>query len=170
VYSLNVPVPGRVAAVASDLARDLPEARARCRGEHTLCVKRLDGNGTEQTYSRLEARAREALAGQAAFEVRVAGIDYFESAAIGSTPVVYLSVESPELRRLHDRMAVVFDPVESVEGEAYAPHVTVARGGSLSAARRVSRRQVDPVTWTVTELSFWDAERKQAVSTVSLPC
>jgi len=170
VYSLNVPVPGQVAALASDIARELPAARARCRGEHTLCVKRLDGNGQEQAYSRLEARAREALAGQPAFEVRVAGVAYFEMAVKGTTPVVYLTVESPELRRLHERMAEVFEPVESIEGAEYTPHVTVARGGPLSAAQRATERQVDPITWTVTELFFWDAARHQAVSTVSLPC
>jgi hypothetical protein len=124
----------------------------------------------EQAYSRLEARAREALAGQPAFEVRVTAVDQFEMAATGTTPVVYLSVESPELRRLHEAMAAVFEPVESIEGPAYTPHVTVARGGSLDAARRVTARQVDPITWTVTELSFWDAARHQTVSTVSLPC
>jgi len=170
VYSLNVPVPGQVAALASDIARELPAARARCRGEHTLCVKRLDDTGAERTYSRLEAHARETLTGQQAFEVRVTGVAYFEMAVTGSTPVVYLIVESPELRRLHERMAAVFEPVESIEGPEYTPHVTVARGGSLSAARRATDRQVEPITWTVTELSFWDAARHQAVSTVSLPC
>lgn len=170
VYSLNVPVPGRVAARASSIARDLPEARARCRGEHTLCVKRLDDIGTDRTYSRLEARAREALAGQPAFEVAVTGVAYFEEAVTGSTPVVYLVVESPELRRLHERMARVFQPVESIEGEEYTPHVTVARGGSLDAARRVTDRWVEPIKWSVTELSFWDAACHRTVSTVSLPC
>ena len=170
MYSLNVPVPGRVAALASDIARELPQARARCRGEHTLCAKRLDGTGPERAYSRLEARAREALAGQPAFEVRVTGVGCFEAAVTGTTPVVYLAVESPELHRLHERLSAVFEPVESIEGPEYTPHVTVARGGSLSAARRVTARQVDPVTWTVTELSFWDAAHNQTVSTVSLPC
>jgi 2'-5' RNA ligase len=169
VYSLNVPVPGQVATLASDISRDLPAARARCRGEHTLCVKRLDRVDSETAYSRLEARAREALAGQPAFEVRVTGVAYFEEAVRGSTPVVYLAIESPELRRLHERLSTVFEPVETIEGEEYTPHVTVARGGSMAAARRAADRQVDPITWRVSELSFWDATRRQAVSTVSLP-
>lgn len=168
MYSLNVPVPGRVAALASDIARELPEARARCRGNHTLCVKRLDGNGTEATYSRLEARAREVLAGQPAFEVRVTGIEYFRNAVKGSVPVVYLVVESPELRQLHERLATVFKPVETIEGTEYTPHVTVARGGSLAGAERVTDRSVEPMSWTVSELSFWDATCHQPVSTVSL--
>lgn len=169
VYSLNVPVPGRVATLASDIARDLPDAQARYRGEHTLCVKRLDGNGTDETYSRLEARARETLADQPAFEVRVTAISYFPEALKGSSPVVYLAVESPGLRRLHERLTEVFPPVEPIEGASYTPHVTVARGGSMAAAERVADRQVEPIDWTVSELSFWDASRRRSVSTVSLP-
>ncbi len=169
MYSLNVPVPGRVAALASDIARDLPGARARCRGEHTLCVKRLDGNGAEVGYNRLEAQAREALAGQPPFEVAVTGVDYFTEVIVGSSPVVYLAVESPGLRRLHERLAAVFPVVDPIEGEDYTPHVTVARGGSLDAAKRAADRTVERIDWTVSALSFWDATRRQAVSTVSLP-
>jgi len=169
VYSLNVPVPGGVAVLASDIARDLPDARPRYRGEHTLCVKRLDGTGEAAGYSHLEARTREALAGQPAFEVRVTAVEYFTEAVTGSTPVVYLAVESPELRRLHDRLTAVFPPVEGIEGDGYTPHVTVARGGSLAGAERATDRAVEPITWTVSELSFWDATHHQPVSTVSLP-
>ncbi len=168
MYSLNVPVPGEVAALASDIARELPAARARSRGEHSLCVKRLDGTGTDVGYSRLEARSREMLADQESFEVSVTGIGYFERPAVGSGPVVYLAVESPELRRLHERLAAVFPPVEGVEGPEYTPHVTVARGGSRRGAERVADRSVEPITWTVSELLFWDATCHQSVSTVSL--
>lgn len=169
MYSLNVPVPGRVAALASDIARDLPEARARSRGEHTLCVKRLDANGETAPYSRHEARTREVLAGQPAFEVRVTGVDYFLEVVTGSSPVVYLAIESPELRRLHERMVGVFPTLDAIEGSEYTPHVTVARGGSIAAAERAADRQIEPVSWTVSELSFWDATHRQSVSTVSLP-
>ena len=168
MYSLNVPVPGRVATLATDIARSLPDARARYRGEHSLCVKRLDGNGTDVTYSRLEARAREALADQPPLQVCVTGVDYFEETPMGSAPVVYLVVESPELRELHERLADVFPQVQHVEGERYTPHVTVARGGSMAAAERAADRQVGPVEWTVSELSFWDATQRAPVSTVSL--
>lgn len=166
MYSLNAPVPGTVAALASELARDLPAARARTRGEHTLCVKRLDDDAP---YGHIEATAREALAGQPAFESRVTGIDYFAEAVTGTSPVVYLVVESPALRRLHERLVEYFDPVADIEGEAYTPHVTVARGGSLARAREVAGRDIDPVTWTVSDLQFWDAKRGQSVSQLSLP-
>jgi 2'-5' RNA ligase len=167
VYSLNVPVPSNVARLAGELARRLPGARARSRGEHTLVCKRL---GTDETgYHRVEARAREAVSGTAPFAVRVTGLDRFAEAVTGSSPVVYLAVESPELRRLHDRLCAAFDPVPDLEGEDYTPHVTVARGGSLDRAREVCETEIQPVEWTVTELQFRDAERGQPVSTVSLP-
>lgn len=166
VYSLNVPVPGRVAALASDLARELPGARARVRGEHTLGVKRLVG---DPPYAHLEARAREALAGQPAFGSRITGVECFEEVPTGTAPVVYLAVESPELERLHRRLATAFDPLCGIEGEEYVPHVTVARGGSLERARAVADRELDPLEWTVDELVFWDSHRGRPVSTVSLP-
>jgi len=166
VYSLNVPVPGPVGELASELARELPAARARVRGEHTLCVKRLVGDGT---YARLETKAREALAGQPPFRARLAGVSYFADVPTGTAPVVYLAVESPELERLHRRLATTFEPVEGIEGDAYVPHVTVARGGSLARARALAEREIEPVGWTVDALVFWDGERKQPVSRVSLP-
>lgn len=168
MYSLNVPVPGRVAALASDIARELPEARARVRGKHTLGVKRL-GTGDRAAYARLEARAREVLVGQPAFEVRVTELKYFSEVITGPAPVIYLAVESPELRRLHQRLAEVFDPIEGIEGDGYSPHVTVARGGTTEQARRAIERDIEPIQWTVSELVFWDARRGQPVSTVSLP-
>jgi 2'-5' RNA ligase len=167
VYSLNVPVPGQVSALASRLARELPAARARTRADHTLVLKRL-GAG-DDTFARLAARAREALSGAPAVEARVTGIDYFAQAASGPSPVIYLAVESPGLVALHHRLAAPFDPVGGIEGDAYVPHVTVARGGPVDAARRLADRAVDPVEWTVTSLVFWDADRGQTAGTVSLP-
>ena len=131
MYSLNVPLPGEVSALAADLARDLPGARARARKERTLVVKRL-GRGDRSEFRRLAARTREALAGQPCFEARVAGVDLFEEAVAGPSPVVYLAVESRGLVALHRRLVEVFDPVEGIEGEGYVPHVTVARGGTVT--------------------------------------
>lgn len=137
-----------------------------------MSVKRLGANDTEHsatTYSHLEARAREALVGQPAFEAAVTGIEYFPEAVSGPSPVVYLAVESPELVALHERLTDPFEPVEDIEGEGYTPHVTIARGGSLEQARAITEREIDPIRWTVSELTFWDARRNLSVSTVSLP-
>lgn len=168
MYSLNVPPPSEVTALASRLARDLPGARARARGEHTLVVKRL-GADDRAEFQRVAARVREALAGTPTFQVRVTDVDYFEDAVEGTSLVVYLAVESPHLRRLHERLCEVIDPVPDLEGEGYVPHVTVARGGSVDAAERLADRDVSPVEWTVSELLFWDAERSLPAGTVSLP-
>jgi len=168
VYSLNVSLPSSVTRLAGRLARELPQARARPRGEHTLVVKRL-GTGDHAAYARQEARARDAVRGTAPFEVRVTGVEQFATAETGPSPVVYLAVESPPLRALHERLCDEFDPIEGMEADDYTPHVTIARGGDPGAARRLVERDIDPVEWAVEELVFFDAERGQSVSRVSLP-
>lgn len=168
MYSLNVPLPSSVSALAGRLARDLPRAQARPRGEHTLVVKRL-GGGDHTTYARLEARARDALRGTDPVAVRVTGVDQFETAVTGPSPVVYLTVDSPGLGALHRRLCRAFDPVEGMEGDDYVPHVTIARGGDPATARRLVDREIETVEWSVDELNFFDAERGQSVSRVSLP-
>jgi len=169
VYSLNAPVPSTVASLATELSRELPGARARPRGTHTLLIKRLDSGTDDARYNRMEARARESLRGTPACEARVTAIDIFEEPPTGSAPVVYLAVESPGLERLHRRVCETFDPVEELEGEGYVPHVTVARGGDLAAARELASREIDPIEWTINELVVWDADRATAVTRLSLP-
>lgn len=168
MYSLNVPVPATVATVASQLARELPGSNPRPRGEHTLGVKRL-GDGTETPYSRLEARVRELLTGHPPFEAQIDDVRYFDEVPRGAAPVVYLAVDSPVLVELHERLSQSFDPVDGIEGENYVPHVTVARGGSPELAARLAEQSIDPITWQVTELVFWDAAHSQPVSRLSLP-
>jgi len=118
---------------------------------------------------RVRAQVREHLTGQPAFEARVTGIDYFDEAASGPSPVVYLTVESPELRRLHGRLLELFSPVEGMEGDEYTPHVTIARGGDLAATQRLSERSIEQITWTVSRLTIRDARRGEPASSVSLP-
>ena len=165
MYSLNVPLPSSVTRLAGRLSRDLPRARARSRSEHTLVAKRLgSGDG-----ARLAAAVDEHLDGVAPFELQIANIDCFETPATGTGPVTYLQVESPELERLHGTLCAHFEPVEGIEGEDYAPHVTIARGGDLAGARQLAEREIDPVRWTVEELHVWDSERNVAVQRFSLP-
>ncbi|RLM48124.1 MULTISPECIES: 2'-5' RNA ligase family protein [unclassified Haloarcula] len=168
MYSINVPLPSAVTSLAADLAADLPLAQRRGRGEHTLVAKRL-GDGDHAAYARLEAQGREVLRGQPAFEAEISEIEQFETAATGPSPVVYLAVESPGLVGLHERLCERFDPVDEMEGDEYVPHVTVARGGDRDAAARLVEQGIDPIRWTVDELTFYDADRNQPVSRVSLP-
>lgn len=167
MYSLNAPVPSAVAALASDLTSELPTARARTRGSHTLVVKRL-GGGDHAAYARHEATVREVLAGTAPFEARVAELGVFTDVPTGAEPVVYLRVESPGAEAVHESLCERFDPVAGIEGDDYIPHVTVARGGNADRARAVTNRDIDPIEWTVEELVFWDAAREQPVSRLAL--
>jgi 2'-5' RNA ligase len=56
-----------------------------------------------------------------------------------------------------------------MEGDDYVPHVTIARGGEPAAAERLLKRDIEPAEWAVDKLTFFDAERGQSVSRVSLP-
>lgn len=165
MFSINAPVPGRVARLAADLYPDLVAFDA-VRERHSLLVKRL---GEPDHVGPLQHEARRAIADAPAFEARITGIDYFADPPVGSAPVVYLAVASPGLRALHERLVDQFGAIESLEGEDYTPHVTLARGGDEAAAARLAERSVEPVSWTVSELQFWDGTYDEAVSSVSLP-
>ncbi|MFC7213621.1 2'-5' RNA ligase family protein [Saliphagus sp. GCM10025334] len=165
MYSVNVPVPGRVRALAADLYPSLVGFET-VRDDHSLLLKRL---GDAPQVDRLQHRAHRALEGAPAVEAAITGIDYFAEPPLGSAPVVYLAVESPGLEQIHRDLAEVFDPVEGLEGPDYVPHVTLARGGDLETARRLADREIDRVTWTVSELEFFDGQYRLPVSRISLP-
>ncbi|WP_101295036.1 2'-5' RNA ligase family protein [Halegenticoccus soli] len=164
MYSLNVPVPGEARRLAADLHPRLA-AFDRIRERHTLVAKRL-GEGPPH---RLRERLRDPLRGSAAFEARIDGIDYFERPTRGAGPVVYLSVRSPGLRALHDRLVDEFGAVEGIEGSDYVPHVTLARGGPVDAAEELTRVALDPVDWTVSRLDLWSATYREVVGSIDLP-
>lgn len=161
VDSLNVPVPGAVRRLAADL---LPELSAfdRVRDRPGLVCKRFEGRVDR-------VAVREALAGAPAFEARLDGLGTFTEPPAGPTPVVYLAVESPGLVAAHRRLCEAFPPAEGVEGDAYVPHVTLARGGNADAAAALAGRSVGPVTWTANELVFWDGRHGGPAGTVRLP-
>jgi 2'-5' RNA ligase len=157
VFSLNVPVPGRVRRVAADLHPRLAGFE-QVREDHTLVCKRL-GDPDPADHPVVEQRVRRALSGTAPFAVRVDGVGLFVDPPAGPDPVVYLAVESPGLRVVHERLCEEFGPVEGMEAEGYVPHVTLARGGDLAEARALADLDVEPVEWTVEALSFWHGGR-----------
>jgi len=165
VYSVNVPVPGRVRTLANELYPELVGFDS-VREDHSCLLKRL---GDAEHVAALQHRAHRALEGAPAVEARITGIDYFEEPPLGSAPVVYLAVESPGLESIHQDLTDSFDAVPGLEGPDYVPHVTLARGGDAATARRLADRDVDPITWTVSELEFWDGAYRLPVSRVSLP-
>lgn len=167
MYSLNVPVPGRVARLAADL-RPALTGFDRLRDDLTLVVKRL-GSPEPHEIPHVNERVRAALAGLPPFEVQVTGLDRFDAPARGAGPVVYLAVASPGLVDAHRRLVDAFQAAEGIEGDDYVPHVTLARGGDPALADRLCAREVDPVTWTVTELVFWDHGHGGRAGSIRLP-
>jgi 2'-5' RNA ligase len=136
------------------------------RDGHSILIKRLGGGGE---FQRIAERSRQALEGTPPMEVRVDGIDYFENPTRGPAPVVYLSVESPGLERLHERLVDELGAMGGLEGPDYTMHVTLARGGDRDDAERLAERPIDPVTFTISELQFYDARHDQVVRRIPLP-
>ena len=167
MYSLNVPIPGQVARIATDLRPRLT-GFDRVRDRHTLVLKRL-GDLDHATFPPIEKAVRQALVGTPAVEAAVAGIDAFREPATGPAPVVYLAVESPGLLDMHHRLGQVVDPIEGLEGPNYVPHITLARGGEPGVLDRIVETPVEGVSWTVTALEFWDAGRGERAGRISLP-
>lgn len=165
MYSVNVPVPGRVRTLANELYPELIGFET-VRDDHSCLLKRL---GDADHVDQLQHRTHRALEGAPAVEARITGIDYFEDPPLGAAPVVYLAVESPGLEAIHRDLLERFDAVPGLEGADYVPHVTLARGGDPGAAKRLAQRDVEPITWTVSELQFWDGTYGLPVSRVSLP-
>jgi 2'-5' RNA ligase len=177
VFSLNLPVPGTVSRQAADLRPTLSGSGVtRFRDRHSLVVKRFEGDdgasgGQRHTsLPRLRERLRTVLRGQPAFEVRLAGVDVFENPPRGPGPVVYLSVESPGLDALHERLVEAFGAIAGLEGDDYTPHVTLGRGGVFDRDRLATlSARVDPVTWTVSELLVYDSDSRETAARISLP-
>lgn len=174
MYSVNAPVPAAVNELADDLRPALTEFdRVRHSRERTLLLKRLPADDRREL--RQDWRdAKEVLQGAPAVEAQVNEIDAFENPPNGSSPVVYLAVDSPGFHHLHDRLCERFDPVPVMEGgDDYDPHVTLARDADGLKGQRaldaVTSREIDPVTWTIDELYLWDATRGERVDTLSLP-
>ena len=163
MYSLNVPVPGDVQRLAAELHPRLT-AFDTVRERHTLVAKRLG----DDSLDRLRERLRLPLRDLSPFEARVTGLDFFERPTKGTGPVVYLAVESPGLLALHERLCEAFDPLDGLEGDDYVPHVTLARGGPVADAEALASLDIDPVTWTVSELDLWSAEFRESAATLRL--
>ncbi|WP_144904746.1 2'-5' RNA ligase family protein [Halobellus captivus] len=172
MFSLNVPVPGELKRVASELHPALTRFE-RIRERHTLVAKRFDTSLDDDADSlpRLRERLRPSLRRHVSggLDLRVTGLDYFETPARGTGPVVYLTVESPDLHRLHRRLCESFGTVAGIEGDDYVPHVTLARGGRIDDAREVvAGRGLEPIEWTATELHVWDSRYREAAARIPL--
>ncbi len=169
MYSLNVPIPVAVRDLAASLRPALAGFnRVRESRDRTLVLKRLPAEDRRE-YIEVERRAREALRGAPALEAAVTGIDVFRDPPNGPGQVVYLAVESPGLYDLHDRLVAEFDPIEPLEGEQYTPHVTLARGDDEASIQDLLAREIDPITFAITALEFYDGTHGERIDTISLP-
>ena len=185
MFSLNVPLPPAVDRLATDLHPKL-SGFDRVRERRTLVCKRFgvedvrdeederadrgDAPPREEALDRLRERLRRPLAGVDPFEVAVAEIDVFDAPRSGSRPVVYLAVESEGLVRVHRRLCGAFGAVEGIEGEAYVPHVTLARGGNPKpgVVADLVDAEFDPIRWRVHALDVWDPEYREVAASVDL--
>jgi 2'-5' RNA ligase len=172
VFSLNVPVPGQVARLASELHPELTRFE-RIRERHSLLAKRFDTalDDDADSLPRLRERLRPLLRSHDAgsLDLRVTGLDYFETPPRGPGPVVYLVVESADLDALHRRLCESFGTVEGMEGEEYDPHVTLARGGRIAdATDLIERTSIEPVAWTTEELRIRDSRYREDAARIRL--
>jgi len=180
VFSLNVPLPPAVDRLAAALEAAVDDGEHRTR--HTLVCKRV--SAVEHAETRAETRAETSAAAletlqnrlepvRAAaepFELALTGVDAFEARPAATDTVVYLTVESPGLMRLHRRLCAVFEPVDGIEADAYVPHVTLSRGSDPSEVRAAlaAEAQSLPVRWRAHELEVYDAAFREVAATVSL--
>lgn len=174
MFSLNVPLPPAIGRLAETL-RSERSAFDRLRDRHTLVCKRFGADDVADAppsrpdaFSRLREDLRPLLADTPPFEAAITGIDAFERPASGAGPVVYLAVESDALMRLHRRLCAAFDPVPAIEGDAYVPHVTLARGGSPDAAQRAVGGLNEPIRWRTHALDLYDPEFREVAATIAL--
>ncbi|GAA0519933.1 2'-5' RNA ligase superfamily protein [Halorubrum aquaticum] len=182
MFSLNVPLPPAVGRLADDLHAKR-SGFDRVRDRHTLVCKRFGTDdvtaGGEaagspppgpEALARLREDLRPRLAPVDPFAVAITGVDAFETPASGSGPVVYLAVESDGLVRLHRRLCAAYGAIEAIEGDAYVPHVTLARGGEPAVVREVIDGGVafEPVRWRVHALDLYDPEFREVAATLEL--
>ncbi len=144
--------------LARGLAADLHDATPRDR--HTLVVKRLETTNPTVVARRL----RTTLTGTSPLAAAVTSVDIFDDPQTGRGPLAYLRVESPGLETLHETLCETFSPIEGIEGPAYIPHITIARGGDVD---QLQHRNVD-IEWTIDSLVLWSANHNEPVERIAL--
>ncbi|GAB7009770.1 2'-5' RNA ligase family protein [Halorubrum trueperi] len=195
MFSLNVPLPPAVGHFADDLHPKLTGFDS-VRDRHTLVCKRFgvedvpdhafvgdrDGGGTadlpgsdarpskSDALAALRENLRSSLSGIGPFDVAVTGAETFDAPASGSRPVVYLAVESDDLGRVHRRLCAVYGAIEGIEGDAYVPHVTLARGGNPEpgVVADLVAAEFEPIRWRVHALDLYDPEFREVAATIAL--
>lgn len=168
MYSLNAVAPDAVHSLIASSA-ELLDPFDQHRDRPALVIKRF-GDLTPEGTASIQARLNDILTGWAPMHARITGFDVFVSPPGGPAPVIYLSVESPEIEHLHETLVRAFGVVSSdIEGDRFVPHITVARGGDRTAIAPLTDQSVDPIEWTIDEVTLWDAKYELAVHRYGLP-
>mgnify|MGYP002760185127 CR=1 FL=1 len=174
-YSLNVPLPGAIYDRLHSLLPHLQGCPQR-RRDPTLVCKRIPttapGEPPSVGHLRTELAPAIAAAGAALTDgcaVTICGVDTFEAPPSGAAPVLYLAVDSPELRRLHMALCTHLEPVAGLEAAAYVPHVTVARGCPPTSIESATTAGADPLSFSVDALELYDSRYRAAVTRFALP-
>ena len=163
MYSLNVPVPGAVAERAWSIRSQLL-AYEQLRDEFTLVLKRLPFESGIAVDSAIPD-IRSQLESVDPFTVEITGIGQFETPPAGPAPVIYFAISSPAMHRIHTRFVEYYGAVEEIEGTAYQPHITLARGGDVT----MPDIDFEPISWTVDRLIVWDSRRALPAAEFALP-
>lgn len=167
MYSLNIPVPGRVHRRIDSLSPELA-LLSTVRTHQTLVVKRF-GSRSNVEIDGLETTLRRALNGKQPFKAAVTHIDSFSTPASGTGIVVFLAVSSPHLLDLHTGLCSLFEPIEGIEGPDYVPHITLGRSENIEVVATLLDLPFEPIEWTVTEFHLWDATYNQPISKIAIP-
>lgn len=162
MYSLNTESPEEVTAIV-DQFDDLLSSFERIRDDRTVLIKRFHRK-SPRALEKLADDLGRRLAYWAPIQARIEGFDVFVDPPAGRGPVVYLTVRSPGLIELHRELADAYGTViDSIEGEHYVPHITLARGGERTDIRPLTKASVEPVDWSIDELTLWDGRYSQPV-------
>lgn len=152
MFGLNAPVPH---AVRQEAAAFLPLLGTAAQTQYTLIVKRLTVDDTPQSV--MIKRIRQLLDDEEPFPARITTVETFDEPTSGQGTVIYLAVASPGLHTLHERLCTVVPPAPALEGSDYVPHITIGRTTDQAIIDTALARSIEPVSWTVDTLVFYDA-------------
>ena len=152
MWSLNAMIPRKIAEMIHSFGPEL-NGWEEINTDHTLVIKRFQETNLREGF---ESEMRLLLEKTDAFEIRIKGMDIFSSVPKGSSPVLYIEIESKDLRKIHGELIDVFGVVEGLEGKDYIPHITFARGHKDGLEK--FEKNLD-ATDIVRVLEFWDREK-----------
>ncbi len=161
MWSLNAMIPRKITEMIHSFGPEL-NGWEDINKDHTLVIKRFQEINSRDNF---ESEMRLLLEKTDPFEIRIGDIDIFSSVPKGSSPVLYIEIESRDLVKIHEKLINVFGVVEGLEGKDYIPHITIARGHKNGFER--FEKNLD-ATGIVKVLEFWDREKYKSKDRIFL--